>query len=168
IKFNGSVGPWSGDTDPINTSQVKSLADFLAGDYNPNTSTIALGDPTRLVYVKTFDLFFQDAWQFSHKLTFNYGARWDYEGPLGNSKKDLSVFIPSKGGLVFQGAGIDHVYQPRYKNFSPRLGVAYKPKENGDLVVHAGFGILIILTNLNLYSENSTQNAAPQRIQRLA
>ena len=53
-----------------------------------------------MVYVKTFDLFFQDAWQFSHKLTFNYGVRWDYEGPLGNDKKDLSVFLPSKGGLV--------------------------------------------------------------------
>src|SRR5207244_13321725 len=52
IKFNGSVGPWRGDTDPVNTSQVKSLADFLAGDFNPNNSTIALGNPTRLVYVK--------------------------------------------------------------------------------------------------------------------
>jgi len=165
IKFNGSVGPWSGDTDPINTSQVKSLADFLAGDYNPNTSTIALGDPTRLVYVKTFDLFFQDAWQFSHKLTFNYGARWDYEGPLGNSKKDLSVFIPSKGGLVFQGAGIDHVYPPRYKNISPRLGVAYKPKENGDLVVRAGFGVYFDTPNLNPFLDNRPANGAPNGIE---
>ena len=165
IKFNGSVGPWRGDTDPVNTSQVKSLADFLAGDFNPNNSTIALGNPTRLVYVKTFDLFFQDAWQMSRKLTFNYGVRWDYEGPLGDSKKDLSVFIPSKGGLVFQGAGIDHVYPPRYKNFSPRLGVAYKPKENGDLVVRAGFGIYFDTPNLNPFLDNRPANGAPNGLE---
>src|SRR6266436_4668626 len=71
IKFDGSVGLWRGDSAD---SKVKALADFLAGDFNPNTSTIALGNPTRLVYVKTFDLFFQDAWQFSRNLTFNYGV----------------------------------------------------------------------------------------------
>jgi len=163
IKFDGSVGPWKAATNA--SSEVKSLADFLAGDFNPNTSTIALGDPTRLVYVKTFDLFFQDAWQVSRKLTFNYGVRWDYEGPLGNSKKDLSVFIPSKGGLVFQGAGIDHVYPARYKNFSPRLGVAYKPKENGDLVVRAGFGIYFDTPNLNPFLDNRPANGAPNGIE---
>src|SRR5467141_3767632 len=162
IKFDGSVGPWRGANV---TSQVKSLADFLAGDFNPNTSTIALGNPTRLVYVKTFDLFFQDAWQFSRKLTFNYGVRWDYEGPLGDSKKDLSVFIPSKGGLVFQGAGISHVYPPRYKNFSPRLGVAYKPKENGDLVVRANFGVYFDTPNLNPFLDNRPSNGAPNGIE---
>src|SRR6266481_3530562 len=163
IKFDGSQGPWS--TDATASSQVKSLADFLAGDFNPNTSTIAIGNPTRLVYVKTFDLFFQDAWQFSHKLTFNYGVRWDYEGPLGNSKKDLSVFIPSKGGLVFQGAGINHVYPPRYKNVSPRIGVAYKPKENGDLVVRANFGVYFDTPNLNPFLDNRPANGAPNGIE---
>ena len=162
IKFDGSVGLWRGDSAD---SKVKALADFLAGDFNPNTSTIALGNPTRLVYVKTFDLFFQDAWQFSRKLTFNYGVRWDYEGPLGDSKKDLSVFIPSKGGLVFQGAGINHVYPPRYKNFSPRLGVAYKPKENGDLVVRANFGVYFDTPNLNPFLDNRPSNGAPNGIE---
>jgi len=163
IKFDGSVGPWSTSTVTID-SKVKALADFLAGDFAPN-STIALGNPTRLVYVKTFDLFFQDAWQMSRKLTVNYGARWDYEGPLGDSKKDLSVFIPSKGGLVFQGAGIDHVYPPRYKNISPRLGAAYKPKENGDLVVRANFGVYFDTPNLNPFLDNRPSNGAPNGIE---
>lgn len=162
IKFDGSVGPWRADSVD---SKVKALADFLAGDFNPNTSSIALGNPTRLVFVKTFDLFFQDAWQFSRKLTFNYGARWDYEGSLGDSKKDLSVFIPSKGGLVFQGAGIDHVYPPRYKNISPRLGVAYKPNENGNLVVRAGFGVYFDTPNLNPFLDNRPANGAPNGIE---
>jgi hypothetical protein len=164
IKFDGSQGPWSASPIAIDP-KVAALADFLAGDYNPNTSTIAIGDPTRLVYVKTFDLFFQDAWQMSHKLTFNYGARWDYEGPLGDDKKDLSVFIPSKGGLVFQGAGIDHVYPPRYKNVSPRMGVAYKPKESSDLVVRANFGVYFDTPNLNPFLDNRPANGAPNGLE---
>jgi len=175
IKFDGSTGSWAqlqgcGATPPPAAcagvaSPTFALADFLAGDFNPGSSTIALGNPTRLVFVKTFDLFFQDAWQFSRKLTLNYGARWDYEGPLGDSKKDLSVFIPSKGGLVFQGAGIDHVYPPRYKNVSPRIGAAYKPKENGDLVVRANFGVYFDTPNLNPFLDNRPSNGAPNGIE---
>ena len=53
----------------------------------------------------------------------------------GTTKKNLSVFIPSKGGLVLQGAGISSVYPKDFHNFAPRLGFAYKAKESGDLVV---------------------------------
>jgi len=160
LKFDGSQGPWTSN-DP----KVNSLADFLAGYLNPSTSTIALGDPTRLVFVKTFNLFVQDTWQVNRKLTVNYGLRWDYEGPLGNDKKNLSVFIPSKGGLVFQGAGIDSVYPKNYKNFSPRLGFAYKPRESGDMVVRAGFGLYFDTPNLNPFLDNRPANGAPNGLE---
>jgi hypothetical protein len=159
--FDGSQGPWA--TDASVTSNVKALADFLAGDVS--RSSIAVGDPTRLVFVKTFNLFAQDAWQMSRKLTLNYGLRWDYEGPLGNDKKNLSVFIPSKGGLVFQGAGIDSVYPKNYHNFSPRVGFAYKAKEDGDLVVRGGFGIYFDTPNLNPFLDNRPANGAPNGLE---
>jgi hypothetical protein len=164
LKFDGSQGPWANDptiTDP----NVKSLADFLAGYLNPDTSSIALGNPTRLVFVKTFNIFAQDTWQISRKLTFDYGLRWDYEGPLGDDKQDLSVFDPSKGGLVFQGAGIGSVYPKDFKNFAPRLGVAYRPKENSDLVVRAGFGIYFDTPNLNPFLDNRPANGAPNGLE---
>src|SRR6266404_3942416 len=163
LKFDGSQGPWADTT--LADSKVKSLADFLAGELNPDTSSIALGDPTRLVYVKTFDLFVQDTWQISRKLTFNYGLRWDYEGPLGDDKKDLSVFVRSKGGLVFQGAGIDSVYPKRYKNFSPRIGLAYQPGGRSDLVVRAGFGVYFDTPNLNPFLDNRPANGAPNGLE---
>ncbi|MGC1620726.1 MAG: TonB-dependent receptor [Candidatus Acidiferrum sp.] len=164
LKFDGSQGPWANDptiTDP----NVKSLADFLAGYLNPDTSSIALGDPTRLVFVKTFNLFAQDTWQLRRKLTLDYGLRWDYEGPLGDDQKDLSVFIPSQGGLVFQGAEIGSVYPQDFKNFAPRLGVAYRPKENSDLVVRAGFGIYFDTPNLNPFLDNRPANGAPNGLE---
>ena len=162
LRFDGTQGPWAGSA---NDSNVLSLADFLGGYLNPNRSSIALGDPTRLVFVKTFALFAQDAWQVNRKLTVNYGLRWDYEGPLGNDKKNLSVFIPSKGGLVFQGAGISSVYPKYFKNFAPRLGYAYKPKESGDLVIRAGFGIYFDTPNLNPFLDNRPANGAPNGLE---
>jgi len=66
---------------------------------------------------------------------------------------------------VFQGAGIDHVYPPRYKNVSPRLGVAYKPKENGDMVVRANFGVYFDTPNLNPFLDNRPANGAPNGLE---
>jgi hypothetical protein len=159
--FDGSQGPWAGDTSV--DSNVLALADFLAGDVS--RSSIAVGNPTRLVFVKTFALFAQDTWQITPKLTLNYGLRWDYEGPMGNDKKDLSVFVPSKGGLVFQGDGIDSVYPKDFRNFSPRVGFAYKLGQRGDLVVRGGFGVYFDTPNLNPFLDNRPSNGAPNGLE---
>jgi hypothetical protein len=159
--FDGSQGPWAANQSI--ESNVLALADFLAGDVF--RSSIAVGDPTRLVYVKTFALFAQDAWQFNQKLSLNYGLRWDYEGPLGDDKKDLSVFVPSKGGIVFQGAGIGSVYPKDYRNFSPRVGFAYKVGNKGDVVVRGGFGVFFDTPNLNPFLDNRPANGAPNGLE---
>src|SRR5207249_7884937 len=46
--FDGSQGPWANTT--LADSNTLALADFLAGDVF--RSSIAVGDPTRLVHVK--------------------------------------------------------------------------------------------------------------------
>jgi len=179
FNFDGSLGPWAASCNPappaappagcvalINSNELSNtlaLADFLAGDVF--RSSIAVGDPTRLVHVKTFALFAQDAWQVSQKLSLNYGLRWDYEGPMGNDKKDLSVFVPSKGGIVFQGAGIDAVYPKYYRNFSPRVGFAHKVGNKGDLVVRGGFGLFFDTPNLNPFLDNRPGNGAPNGLE---
>jgi hypothetical protein len=159
--FDGSQGPWASDTTV--SSNVLALADFLAGDVS--RASIAVGNPTRLVFVKTFALYAQDAWQLNQKLTVNYGLRWDYEGPLGDNQKDLSVFDPSAGGIVFQGAGLSSVYPKDYHNFSPRVGFAYKVGQKGDLVVRGGFGIYFDTPNLNPFLDNRPANGAPNGLE---
>ena len=174
--FDGSQGPWAAScTAPnppagcaalINNNELSNtlaLADYMAGDVFQ--SSIAVGDPTRTVFVKTYALFAQDAWQVNPKLSLNYGLRWDYEGPLGDDKKDLSVFVPSKGGIVFQGAGIAHIYPEDFHNFSPRVGFAYKVGQRGDLVVRGGFGIYFDTPNLNPFLDNRPANGAPNGIE---
>jgi hypothetical protein len=115
--------------------------------------------------VNTYNLFAQDAWQVSRKLTLNYGLRYDYLGPFHNDKKDLSVFIPSKGGLVFQGAGINSIYPQAKNNFSPRVGFAYQPTGNGDLVVRGGFGLYFDSPNLNPFLDNRPGNGGPNGVE---
>jgi hypothetical protein len=171
LVFDGTQGPWANDTTVADTNILR-LADFLGGFLNTASSHITLGNTERLVHIKTFSLFTQDAWQRSPKLTFNYGVRWDYEGPPGDGKNDLSVFIPSRGGLVTQGSGgtnavggISSIFPKIYTNFSPRVGFAYKPKADGDLVVRAGFGVYFDTPRMNPIFDMHAPNAPPQGVE---
>jgi hypothetical protein len=123
---------------------VRSLADFLAGSVS--TSSIAVGNPERTVHVNAFNFYFQDSWQWTKKLSVNYGMRYEYFGPLHSDDKDLAVFIPSKG-LVIQGNGISSIFPPDRNNFAPRLGFAYQAKE--DMVVRGSLGVYYDQININ-------------------
>jgi outer membrane receptor protein involved in Fe transport len=167
--FDGSQGPgasgdsWGGIANygATNGPLVNALADFLAGDVK--TSSIALGDPDRQVFVNTYDLFGQDSWQLTSKLNLNYGLRWDYEGPLHNDAKNLSVFRPDLGGVVFQGAQISSLYDPTCLNFSPRVGFSYQASPN--TVIRAGAGLYFDTPNLNPFLDNRPGNGAPNGVE---
>ena len=161
--FDGSQGPVPGSGVAWNSgdARVDALSDFMAG--NVVTSSIALGDPERQVFVNTFDFFAQDSWKLSPKLNMNYGLRWDYEGPLHNSWKNLSVFRPNLGGVVFQGNQISSLYDPVYTNFSPRIGISYQATPNS--VIRAGLGLYYDTPNLNPFLDNRPGNGAPNGVE---
>ena len=160
FSFTGQQGPWSSLN--VADNNVLSLADFLAGYVN--TSNIQTGNAERQVFINTFDLFAQDAWKLSNRLTVNYGLRYDYTGPLHNSDKNLSVFRPSQG-IVFQGNGIDSVYPQDWTQFSPRLGFAYQPSANGTAVVRGGIGIYFDQPQISPFLNNKTSNSSPIGLQ---
>jgi hypothetical protein len=158
--FDGSQGPWDGATgcgaaaptaacaallaSSSFATNAFSLADYLAGAVS--TSSIAVGNPERTVHVNAYNFYFQDSWQWTKKLSINYGMRYEYFGPLHSDDKDLAVFIPSKG-LVIQGNGIDNIFPPDRNNFAPRLGFAYQAKN--DMVVRGNFGVYYDQININ-------------------
>jgi Carboxypeptidase regulatory-like domain/TonB dependent receptor len=123
---------------------ARALADYLAGSVS--TSSIAVGNPERNVYVNAFNFYFQDSWQLNKKLSVNYGMRYEYFGPLHNGDKDVAVFTPDKG-LVIQGAGIDSIFPADRNNFAPRLGFAYQARN--DLVVRGSLGVYYDQININ-------------------
>jgi len=183
--FDGTAGPWAagckgatatsgplGCQALINSGQLgnaESLADFLAGDVV--SSTIAVGKglgPERFVVVNAFNLFFEDNWQVSKKLNFNYGLRYEYFGPLhGDGTKDIANFIPGKG-LLIQGNGLDSLYNQNKANFAPRVGFAYQPGYGGyakDLVVRGSFGVYYDQINMNPFLDFRPPITAAQGIQ---
>ena len=140
-------------------STVKALADFMAGEVL--SSSYASGNAERLVYVNTYDLFAQDAWQVSRKLNVNYGIRYDYVGPLHNGDKNLPTFLPNNGGLVVQGAGVANLYPQDYNNFGPRVGFAYSPRSGGSMVIRGAFGVYFDSSSLSPFFDNRPSNGGP-------
>ena len=83
-------------------------------------------------------LYVQDSYHIKPNITINYGLRWEFSRPWSDKYDHLQAFVPglqstlypnSPEGWVFPGdPGIPSTLAPtRYKNFNPRLGIAYSP-----------------------------------------
>lgn len=140
--------------DPVrNLQSGHAVASFLLGTPNSGSIDRNVAPAFQNVF---YGAYIQDDFRPTQRLTLNMGFRWEYESPrterynqmtrgfaydtpnpLQSAAPDLRV----NGGLLF--AGVDG--QPRgqtdavWKNFSPRLGIAYElhPK----VVMRAGYGI---------------------------
>jgi hypothetical protein len=163
FNFDGSQGPWPAcaATDAV-CADTNALADFLAGDVSG--SSINVGNAERKVKVNAFNFFVGDSWQFSRKLSLNWGLRYEYFGPLHSDAKDLAVFTPNKG-LQIQGAGISSIFPPDKNNFAPRLGFAYQPTAKSDLVVRGGIGVYYDQINMNPFLDFRPPIAAASGLQ---
>ena len=159
LYFDGSQGPWSGSK--VSDPNLLYLADFLAGYFDPNYSNIVLGDPKRLVYVNTFALFAQDAWQISKRLNLNFGLRYDYEGPVHSGEPNLSIFDPSlPTGLAVVGQDVPNIYNKFWGGVSPRVGFAYRLDSDGKSVLRGSYGFY----EDSLFMKSILQNNGAQNI----
>ena len=80
-----------------------------------------------------YGFFAQDQWRVTHKLTLNYGIRWDFE------------------------KGLEQEIDTRYTGFQPRVGLAYSPDRH--TVIRAGFGIFDDRYNLSFFFVTHPQRA---------
>jgi hypothetical protein len=117
------------------------LATFLLGDvttFNRYVSTSL----TAAERQKRFYFYGQDTWRATSKLTIAYGLRWDIMNPeYVNEDRNGSLLDLDTGFLRVGGVGgIDRNFnvEKNWKNFAPRLGIAYQltPKT----VVRMGYG----------------------------
>jgi hypothetical protein len=104
-----------------------------------------------------FFTFFQDRWQVNQNLTLTLGLRHEYYTPLIGivDKGGLSNYDPltntakvSGYGDISDSAGV----KATWKNFAPRLGVAYR--FNDKTVGRAGYGVTVIPFPDNSYAFN--------------
>lgn len=87
--------------------------------------------------------YFNDKWQVKPRLTVNLGVRWEYYPPgTPHFPGGFSNYDPTTNNLVVAGIGgnpLDLGMQHNYKDFAPRIGVAYQFTSKD--VVRAGYGI---------------------------
>ncbi len=122
-----------------NSVNAYDLADFYFG----LPSAIALGSNlTTNLRQHVNSLYVQDDWRVNSKLTVNAGLRWEYATPVWDRDNYWSNFNPATNSLVrATNGGIYNraLVNPDYKDFGPRLGMAYSV--DSKTVVRAGYGI---------------------------
>ena len=149
-KLNSSGVP-TGSTQT--TTSGNSFASFYLGDVN--TASFA-----QLPYIDTgarmrnLSIYGQDDVRLNSKVTLNLGIRWDFYPPYTEVQNRSSWFSPTvtnpltgnPGALVFAGNGAQPTYcncstpiNMWYKNFGPRIGVAYAVRST--TVLRAGMAI---------------------------
>jgi hypothetical protein len=111
-------------------------------------------------YRRTFILpYFQDEWKVRSNLTLNLGLRWEYYGVAAEKDNRTTVFDLNQFHGACLGSGSLNtpftapintppcpknpaLYKPDYKNFDPRVSIAWAPGAlHGKTVIRTGFGI---------------------------
>ncbi|MCW5964090.1 MAG: TonB-dependent receptor [Bryobacterales bacterium] len=98
-----------------------------------------------------YALFVQEDWKVTRNLTVNLGVRWETHTPRidandrqsGFDRATINPVSGTPGVLTF--AALDgmgrNIYAGDYNNFTPRIGIAWKPFGSEKTVIRSSFGV---------------------------
>ena len=115
------------------------LGDFLLGLSSTQRLTL-FHEPD--LYSDGWQVYAQDSWSLSNKVTLNLGLRYEYFTPLFDRNNLLTNIIPETGEVVtaHDGSVFDRaLVNPDRNDFAPRVGVAWTVTPT--VVMRAGYGI---------------------------
>ncbi len=133
-------------TFPVNNA----FASFLFGQ--PVFFLQGGGNFSRNLTGQAFNLFAQDTWKITSRVTINYGLRYEVPSPYVEKHNLQNLWIPGRQSTVFPTAPAGILYPgdkgvPRglipteRDGFAPRLGVAWDVTGKGRTLVTAAYGI---------------------------
>jgi Carboxypeptidase regulatory-like domain/TonB dependent receptor/TonB-dependent Receptor Plug Domain len=146
------------------TLKFADVSSFLAG--TPSGGNLVIGsNRVRNTFQNSDGLFVEDTFRATSRLTFNAGLRWDYSGVIGEKKNLGSECVFSAGPtctLTQLGTGglSSGLYNADYKNFAPRLSIAYDAFGKGKTVIRAGWGIFYDSLYHSQFLTNSVSNSS--------
>jgi hypothetical protein len=126
------------------------FADFLLG--LPQQSSIRYGGADTYMRQSQYSAYFQDEWRVKPSLTLNLGVRYeDWEpftekyGRMANlalspARNELAVVTPGSMN-PWDGTTPDGLIHSDRNNFSPRVGLAWRPFPKRRTVVRAGYSL---------------------------
>jgi len=189
--YAGSALASNGSYSATAMYQGNALADFLLGDTSNANGPPPVASDDYILWGNNWNLFFQEDWHVTDRLTLNAGLRWERPANLHSRNGDGYAFSTSGGGQFvwancsfvtpilaaggnpnFLGCGALNTLVPiDKKDFAPRLGFAYRPPLSERLVVRGGFGIFYGLYNRyydgsqydkdSLYNESAASYPSP-------
>jgi hypothetical protein len=183
---NGRPGGGGFTFSGIYTTQIGSptagqpFADFLLGAQSSlGYTAAALKDDLRQ---NAYQVYFQDDWKVSSKLTLQLGLRYDIDLPpyaadgqltgwvdgLGsrtgqelvfpaNAKNAVTRLLAANNGNLgfpYEFSDNNWISPPHWLDLGPRLGFAYRPLGGSSLVIRGGFGIFYDVLNASNLQHN--------------
>lgn len=107
----------------------------------------AYTEPEGRADVTNLSLYAQDSWRISERFTLTYGMRWDFNPPPSSryphNDNHVQLLGSYSGGAVTVGPPGSQLWEPKFDNFAPRIGVAYqlRRKKDWQTIVRAGVGL---------------------------
>jgi len=160
--FSNKTG---GPTDSRVTPYVGfGFANFLLGDVGDTPIASYLNIPDKTYdRRKLFDIFAQDDFRVTSKLTINAGLRWDVNFPMHEkfghwTNFDITANNPNwgsyPGAWAFAKNGSDSFEKNNdYHEFGPHVGAAYQITDK--LVARAAYGIFYVPFGMNMWGAQS-------------
>jgi len=119
----------------------------------------SIGDSA--IHRDAYNVYFQDAWKVSDRLTINAGLRYEIESRIREEDHRTSAPILGLGPSTSPGSGLLINPSPAYKlnpnGWGPRLSLDWRAAAN--TIVHVGGAITTLL--VNLWQDNSLTGATP-------
>jgi hypothetical protein len=157
----------------LTTDNSRQMASYFATSVQQfvSSGSTTLDTRTQLpahFLVQSLSLFAQDTWKATPRLTFTYGLRWELSpAPSARGNTTLAAFenVFTLAAIALAPAGAP-LWSTTYRNFAPRIGVAYSLTAKGDILLRAGGGIFYDLgvgssANLGLFFPNSASGSFP-------
>jgi len=117
------------------------LANLLLG--LPLVTGGARLDNQQHLRTESYNLFVNDSYRITPRLTLSAGLRYEYNSPPVDTKDRANIYDPATGRLVQVGTGgaPRGGYEADKNNFAPRLGLAWALGKDSATIVRAGYGV---------------------------